>query len=57
MFENDRCAMFPNGSGGLTWRTCCNVHNEAFAAGTSVQEFLIVKYELWRCIAVQDILQ
>jgi ABC-type iron transport system FetAB permease component len=55
MFENDGCTMFFNGWGGLSWQTCCDVHDEAFATGTSVQEFLIANYELWRCIAVQDI--
>lgn len=55
MFENDGCTSFLDGWGGLSWRACCDVHDEAFATGHTLKEFIVANYELWKCVAVQDI--
>ncbi|HEV7416235.1 MAG TPA: hypothetical protein VGN98_08750 [Tianweitania sediminis] len=53
MFENHGCTLFPDGWGGVTWRACCDVHDEAFATGATLTEFLNANVDLWQCVAEQ----
>jgi hypothetical protein len=50
-FENDGCTLFPDGLFGVSWRTCCDVHDAAFQSGTTVGEFLRANWELFKCVS------
>lgn len=50
LFENDGCTLFPDG----TWRSCCDVHDQAFATGTTVQQFLSANEALFGCVWQHD---
>ena len=49
MFENDGCTFWFDQWFGVNLRACCDVHDEAFATGHTLQEFLQANWELFLC--------
>lgn len=49
-FEDDGCTFWPD----VTWRACCDAHDEAFATGTTLGEFLEANWNLFTCVVPFD---
>ena len=50
LFENDGCTFWPD----RTWRLCCDIHDQAFATGTTPEQFWDANVALFKCVARFD---
>lgn len=53
-FTDDGCTGFFEGWLGKDWAHCCNVHDQAFATGTTAEEFRAANAALYECVSAQD---
>jgi hypothetical protein len=50
VFEDDGCTFWLD----RTWRACCDIHDAAFASGTTLQQFWDANVALLECVAPFD---
>lgn len=50
LFEDDGCTLWPDTWFGVSITHCCDVHDDAFAYGTTLQEFAAANEALFWCV-------
>jgi hypothetical protein len=50
LFEDDGCSFFPDQWAGQSLRACCQIHDDAFATGITLEQFWRANTGLLQCV-------